>query len=72
MRAALLLEAVAEAEQLTVTDEDVERKYAEIAGMMHQDPAAVKRSIDKDSLIAQLREEKALAFIISQATITER
>jgi trigger factor len=71
VRAALLLEAVAEAEQLTVTEQDLERKYEEIARIINRDPVSVKQTIDRKNLTAQLREEKALAFIISQATITE-
>lgn len=71
VRAALLLEAVAEAEQLTVTEQDLERKYEEIARTINRDLVSVKQNIDKKNLTAQLRDEKALAFIISQATITE-
>ena len=72
VRAALLLEAVAQAEHLTVTDEDLEHKYEEIAKIINQDRAAVKRTIDREALTAQLLEEKAIAFIVSKATIKEK
>ena len=72
VRASLLLEAVASAERLTVTDEDLEHKYEEIAKIINQDRASVKRTIDKEALTSQLLEEKAIAFIVSQATIKEK
>ena len=72
VRASLLLEAVAQAERLTVTDEDLEHKYEEIAKIINQDRASVKRTIDKEALTAQLLEEKAIAFIVSNATVKEK
>jgi trigger factor len=72
VRASLLLEAVAKAERLAVTDEDLEYKYEEIARIVNQDRAAVKRTIDKEALSAQLLEEKAIAFIVSKATVKEK
>ena len=72
VRAALLLEAVSQAERLTVTEEDLEHKYAEIAKIINQDRAAVKRTIHKEALTTQLLEEKAIAFIVSKATLKEK
>ena len=72
VRTSLLLEAVAQAERLTVTDEDLEHKYEEIAKIINQDRASVKRTIDKEALTAQLLEEKAIAFIVSNATVKDK
>jgi FKBP-type peptidyl-prolyl cis-trans isomerase (trigger factor) len=63
---------VASAERLTVTDEDLEHKYEEIAKIINQDRASVKRTIDKEALTTQLLEEKAIAFIVLQAAIKEK
>jgi pyruvate/oxaloacetate carboxyltransferase len=55
-----------------VTEEDLEHKYAEIAKIINQDRAAVKRTIDKEVLTTQLLEEKAIAFIVSKAAMKEK
>ncbi len=57
---------------MTVTEEDLEHKYTEIAKIINQDRAAVKRTIVKEALTTQLLEEKAIAFIVSKAAMKEK
>jgi trigger factor len=71
VRTSLLLEAIAEKEHISVSEEDIENRYREIAQSLNQNPAAVRKSIEPDLIKAQLLEEKALDFIITHATITE-
>ena len=71
VRASLLLEAIAKKENLTVAEEDLEKRYQEIAQTLAQDVAAVKKAIDQELIKAQLQEEKAIDFIIAHSTVTE-
>ena len=71
VRTSLLLEAIAGKENITVSEEDLENRYREIAQSLNQDPAAVRKSIEPELIKAQLLEEKAIDFIIAAATVTE-
>jgi trigger factor len=74
VRGALLLEAIAEAEKIEVTDEDVQAEVARIAGEMGIPLAKVQQQTrgteTQDALRNKLREEKALALLTSAATIS--
>jgi len=73
VRWALLQEAVAEREELTVTDADVEAEIARIAQESGRAPQAVRgvlqRGGDLDHLRLSLREAKVLALLIENAQI---
>jgi len=76
VKGSLLLDAVAEKEALAVSEEDIAKQVAEIAAATHQDPekvAAVYKTNEraKESLLAQLREDKAINLILEKATIKE-
>ncbi len=71
VRSALLLEAIAEAEGITTQEDDLEKKYRELAEQMHQDVNSVKAKITREMLQPQILEQKAIELIISQAHITE-
>ncbi len=74
VRGALLLEAIAEAEKIEVTDEDLQAEVARIAGEMGIPLAKVQQQTrgteTQDALRNKLREEKALALLTSAATIS--
>jgi trigger factor len=72
VRAALILEAIAAKEGLTVDDADFEKKYDELAAQYGQDVAAVKAALDRDVLRPQILENKAIDFITAKAHITEK
>ena len=72
VRTSLLLEAIAGKENITVSEEDLENRYGEIAQSLNQDRAAVRKSIEPELIKAQLLEEKAIDFIIAAATVTEK
>ncbi|HVK05500.1 MAG TPA: trigger factor [Armatimonadaceae bacterium] len=76
IRNSLVLWQVAQAEGVTVSDEDVDAKIAERAERAKVSPAAVRAFAEKNNQMGQLRDqaltEKILAFLKEQATITDR
>ena len=76
VKGSLLLDAVADLEKLEVTDADIAQQVGEIAAGTKQDPATVANLYRtneraKDNLIAQLREDKAIKFLLERAKVTE-
>lgn len=76
VKASLLLDAVADKEDVQVTDADFDAKIQEVAAGTRQDPAAVAKLYQtnpraKESLTAQLREDKTAQLVLDQAHITE-
>jgi trigger factor len=73
VRRALLLEAIAEKEELTVADADVEAEVEKIAKASQRPAPAVRRMMEKsgdlDSLRHGLRERKTLDFLVQHASI---
>jgi trigger factor len=72
VRAALILEAIAAKEGLTIDDADFDKKYEELAAQYGQDVAAVRAALDRDVLRPQILENKAINFITAKAHITEK
>jgi trigger factor len=73
VRRALLLEAIAEKEEVTVADAEVEAEVDKIAKASQRPAPAVRRMMEKsgdlDSLRHGLRERKTLDFLIQHASI---
>jgi len=75
VKGSLLLDAVAQKESIEVTDEDIARQVAEIAAGTKQDPEKVASLYQtnaraKENLIAQMREDKAVQFLLERAQVT--
>lgn len=74
VKAALILEAIAKAEQFEATDEDFHAEAVRIAGEVGLPLAKVQQEIRSAearlSLGGKIREDKALAFLTSQAKLT--
>jgi trigger factor len=70
----LLLEAIAEKEKIESTEEDLQKHFEKLAAELKQPAdkvrAAFRRQDSLDSLRARLRQDKALAFLLSQANFT--
>lgn len=64
----LALRAVADAEAIAISDDDVEAEYARIAIQVNQKAAQVRRAYERNDavadLVAQLRKSKALDFLL--------
>lgn len=73
VRRALLLEAIADKEELTVADTDLEAEVEKIAKASQRPAPAVRRMMEKsgdlDSLRHGLRERKTLDLLIQHASI---
>ncbi len=75
VRRSLILDSIADASELEVTDVDLDEKIAEIAEQVGQQPAAVKGLLAKnhgmDELKGRLREDKAMDAILEQANVVD-
>jgi len=67
----LLLEAIAEKEKIEATEEDLAKHFEKLSGELKQPAdkirAAFRRQDSLDSLKGRLRQDKALAFLLSKA-----
>ena len=70
----LLLEAIAEKEKIEATEEDLAKHFDKLAADLKQPAekirAAFRRQDSIDGLKARLRQDKALAFLLSKANFT--
>lgn len=75
VKEALLLEAVAKQEGLTVTEEEIAAEVNTLAGLYRRDPASIRRAMEdparRAGLAGRLLERKALDFLFQHATITD-
>ncbi len=76
VRAAFLIDAIAEKEKVEVSDADMEKRLAEMAASRDKSVPRLKAELQKegrlDSLKHQLREEKTLDLLLSRAKINEK
>jgi trigger factor len=74
-RGAILVQAIAEREGITVSDADLQKRIAELAAARGENPKQLRAELEKDHRIhqieAQIREQKALDMLIAQAKITD-
>ncbi len=70
----LLLEAIAEKEKIEASEEDMNKHFEKLSAELKQPPekirSALRRQDSLDGLRARLRQDKALAFLLSKATFT--
>ncbi len=75
VRGQLLLEALAERENIEVSDTDVDAKVVELSEQRGKPAGKLKAEMNRDgsldSLRWRLRQEKALDHVVARATITE-
>jgi trigger factor len=75
VRGSLILEKVAEAEKIAVSDAELDQKLEQLAVQMNQRVEAVKGFYQKKDRLEDLRammlEEKTLDFLLSQANVKE-
>jgi trigger factor len=72
VRSGLLLEAVANKENIKAEDDDFEKHYEELATLYNEKVEIIKANISKDKLESQVMESKVIDFILSSAEITEK
>lgn len=75
VRGSMLLDRIAEAEQIEVTDEEVAAEIAEYAAAMRQTPEQVRAALTKQggerSIAERLRNRKALELIVENARVSD-
>jgi trigger factor len=76
VKGSLLLAAIAEKENIAVEDVEIEDKIRDIAAQANKDFEVVfgiyqSNPYAKDTLVMQLREDKAIDFLLSQASVSE-
>ena len=67
----LALEKIAELENITVSDEDLEKEYADMAEQYKMDVEKVKAAVPAEAVKNDLRIEKALDLVRDSAKIEE-
>lgn len=67
----LALEKIAELENITVSDEDVEKEYADMAEQYKMEADKIKAAVPADAIKNDLKIEKALDFVRDSAKIEE-
>ena len=74
VKSALVLDEIARRENVTVTDEDIEKDVAQYAERSGLAPAAVRARLEKEGAISRLsaglRREKTMDYVLSQAHVT--
>ena len=74
VKSALVLDEISRREQLTVSDEDIDKDVAQYAERSGLTPAAVRARLEKDGalsrLSAGLRREKTMDYVLGQAQVT--
>jgi trigger factor len=75
VRATMLLEKIADAENITISDEEVNAEIEAIAEASRQPKEQVRAALTKDggerSIAHRLRNRKALDLLIANASVTE-
>jgi trigger factor len=76
IKADLALEAVARAEGIRVSDEELDAAVREIAGQLERDPKEVRRSLERTgqitSLAGDIIRDKALNLVVESAEVVEQ
>jgi trigger factor len=74
-RGAILVQAIAEREGISVGDADLQKRIAELAASRSENAKQLRAELEKNHAIhqleAQIREQKTLELLISQAKITD-
>lgn len=76
VRLLFILDVIAEAEKISVSDDDVDNAYKSIASQAGRTEKEVRAYYEKeeltDNLKEKLREEKTVKFLIEKAQVTEK
>jgi trigger factor len=76
VKGSLLLAAIADKENVTVADAEIEEKIRDIAAQANKDFEVIfgiyqSNPYAKDTLVMQMREDKVIDFLLSQASVSE-
>jgi trigger factor len=75
VRSALVLDEISRRENVTVSDEDVDKDVAQYAERSGRTPAAVRARLEKEGALSRLaeglRREKTIEWVLSRANVTK-
>lgn len=67
----LALERIAEKENLTVTDEEIEAEYGRLAEQFGMEADKVKEAVEREAIEADLKVKAAIELVREKASVTE-
>jgi trigger factor len=71
VKSSLILEKIADAEKLEVSDQEIEKEIEELATQLKQTPDAIRARLTRDGALerirGRIRNEKALEFLYSRS-----
>jgi trigger factor len=71
VKIALALEKVAELENIIINDDDIEKEYEDAAKELNKDIEELKKSVERETLIEDLKLRAAVKLIIDSAVPEE-
>ena len=71
VKLSLAIEAIAKAEGIEATEDEISAEYENLAKMYAMDVDAVKKAIPTDSLASDIKSKKAIDFVKDNAVITD-
>jgi trigger factor len=76
VKGSLLLDALAKQEEILAGDDDLEKKFRQMSGDNEQNLESMRKYYlqnqkAKENLLIQIKEDKAIDFLISKAVISE-
>ena len=71
VKLSLAIEAIAKAEGIEATEDEINAEYETVAKTYNMDVETVKKAIPADSLTAQVKSNKAVQFVKDNAKITD-
>jgi trigger factor len=73
VKSALILEAIAQEEKITVTEEELEERIKELALFSKEEPSKLRERLEKNNLLpglkAQIKEKKTVEFLLKESRI---
>ena len=70
MRAMLAVPAIAQAENITVSNEEVDAEYARLARLHGNPEEEIRRVLARDAVAAALTNQKVQRFLLDHAAVT--
>jgi trigger factor len=73
VKSALILEAIAQEEKITVTEEELEERIKELALFSKEEPSKLRERLEKNNLLpglkVQIKEKKTVEFLLKESRI---
>lgn len=67
----LALEKIAQLENISASDEEIDEEYKRLAGMYGMEEDKIKEAVDKDAVAEDIKVKKAIDLVREKAVVTE-